>query len=350
MKSYKSISIAIVLAFASAAAGCAGSDVVPPGDDEPPGDDTPPGDDDVDPPTSPAGKYAMGSEFDMATGLPGTVGDVVNGFIDATDGPDDPGRWLCDMAADQIGGTIGDIVHGACAVAGGYINDRLLEIAPDFVDTLVQLGNDFGQIAKNFGLRSELEVTASGTAFMSKHTVNAMNFKLDSVDHVFAFADYGMAPIPVDNVGVTYTTTGQLTIAQHEIPLAYGSVLRVGLDELIIPAIDPLADGLGELLQNQVDCYEVGWAIYDAIGFGSVSTFESACDAGLLAGANLVYAQINGLDSTAAKFGITGSARATDTNADQRVDEIRSGEWTGTLELAGNQSPLVNATFAGARM
>ena len=351
MKS-KHISIAIALAFASAAAGCAGSDVQP-GDDNPPGDDgddQPPGDDDVDGPTSPVGKYAMSSEFDMASGLPGTVGDIVNGFIDATDGPDDPGRWLCDMAADQISGTIGDIVHGACALAGGYINDRLLEIAPDFVDTLIALGNDFGQIAKNFGLRSELEVSASGSSFISKHTVNAMAFELDATEHVFPFADYGMAPIPVENVGVTYETTGRLTIAQHAIPLSYGSVLRVGLDELIIPSIDPLADDLGELLQNQVDCNAVGWAIYDAIGFGSVSTFEAACDAGLLAGANLVYSQLEGLDASAATFGITGEARATDTNADRKVDEITHGEWTGTLDIAGTQATLTDSTFAGARM
>jgi len=350
MKTYKNITIALALAFASAAAGCAGSNTLP-GDDQPPGDDMPPGDDDVDQPTSPVGKYAVQSEFDLASNLPGTVGDVVNGFIEATDGPDDPGRWLCDTAAAQIGNsTIRSIVQGACAIAGGYINDRLLEVAPDFVDTLIQMGNDFGQIAKNFGLRSELEVTANGTAFASKHTVNAVNFKLDSVDHIFALADYGMGAVSVPNVELTYDTTGKLTIGAHEIPLAYGSMLRIGLDELIIPALDPLANGLSDLLHDNVDCNAVGQAIYDAIGFGSVGTYASACDSGLTAGANLIYSKINSLDSTALKFGITGNARATDTNGDKKIDEITHGAWTGTLEIGGIQAPLSNSTFAGARM
>jgi hypothetical protein len=350
MKTFTNLSLALVLAFASAAAGCA-ANTNDPGDDVDPGDDTDmPGDDDVDTTVTPVGRYAMQSEFDMASGLPGTVGVVVNGFIDATDGADDPGRYLCDLAADQLGGTWGDIAHGACTIAGGYINDRLLEIAPDFVDTLIQLGNDFGQIAKNFGLRSELAVTEAGTAFTSTHVTTAVNFPLDGADHVFALNAYGMDNITVSGVGVTYDQTGQLTIAAHEIPLAYGSVLRIGLDELLIPMIDPTADGLAELFHNQVDCYAVGEALYDAIGFGSISTFASACESGLDAAANLAYSQIANLDSSAMKFSIAGAARATDTNADRKVDQITHGEWTGTCDIAGQAATLSDAVFTGARM
>jgi hypothetical protein len=350
MKTYKTIAL-LALAFASASAGCAGSDTET-GDDvgDDGGDDQPPGDDDVDTFVTPEGRYEVESEFDLATNLPGTVGDVVNGFIDATDGPDDPGRYLCDLAADQISsGTLSDLVHGACALAGGYINDRLLEIAPDFVDTLLQLGNDFGQIARNFGLRSELEVSAAGAAYTSRHTVNAVNFRVDGVDNIFAFASYGMGDVSVSNVGVTYDA-GALGIASHELSLSYGSILRIGLDELLIPMIDPSADGLADLFHNQVDCYEVGVAIYEAIGFGSISTFESACDSGLTAAADLAYDQIANLDNSALLLGVTGQARATDTNADKKVDEITRGEWSGTSAIAGASAPLADATFNGARM
>ena len=352
MKTYTQLSLALVLAFASAAAGCTGpgqGDDTPPGDDDV-GDDMPPGDDDVEP-TSPEGRYQMQSQFDVASGLPGTVGTIVNGFIDATDGPDDPGRYLCDLAADQLDGTWGSIAHAACSVAGGYINDRLLEIAPDFVDTLIALGNDFGQIARNFGLRSELEVRAAGTAFAAKHVTTGVSFELDDVDHAFALTAYGMDNIVVDSVPVTYDPLGAMTIGAHAIPMAYGSVLRIGLDELLIPQLDPFADGLGELLANQVDCYAVGEAIADAVGFGSVGMYQDACEAGLEAAANLVYSQLANLDSTAFAFDLTvGEARATDTNGDRRVDEITRGEWTGNLDVAGNQSPLAEAKFTGSRM
>jgi len=352
MKTPSNLSLALVLAVASAAAGCSGSHT---GDDTMVGDDTdppPPGDDDVDPPppVSPEGRYQLQSEYDMAAGLPGTVGTIVNGFIDATDGPDDPGRYLCDLAADQLGGTWGDIAHGACSLAGGYINDRLLEIAPDFVSTLVQLGNDFGQIARNFGLQSELTVTAAGTAFTSTHVTTGVNFRLDGTDHIYAFTAYGMQNITVPGVGITWETTGRMTIAQHEIPLSYGSVLRIGMDELLVPMLDPTADNLNELFHHQVDCDAVGQAIYDAIGFGSVSTFSAACDSGLDAAANLAYSQLAGLDSSAVKYQIAGECAATDTNADYKVDTIAHGAWTGTLEMGGQQTPLSDATFRGSRM
>jgi hypothetical protein len=351
MKTPSNLTFALVLAVTSAAAGCSGSGTMPPGDDTSPGDDVmPPGDDQPDPPTSPVGRYQLQSEFDMASGLPGTVGTIVNGFIDATDGPDDPGRYLCDLAADQLSGTWADIAHGACSLAGGYINDRLLEIAPDFVDTLVQLGNDFGQIARNFGLQSELSVTAAGATFTSNHVTTGVNFRLDGTDHIFAFAAYGMQNVTVNNVGITYDMTGHMTIAQHEIPLSYGSVLRLGVDELLVPMLDPTAANLNELFHHQVDCNQVGQAIYDAIGFGSVSTFASACDSGLDAAANLAYSQIAGLDNAAVKYQIAGDCAATDTNGDKAVDTIAHGTWTGTLEMAGQQSPLMGATFRGSRM
>lgn len=353
MKTPSNLSLALVLAVTSAAAGCSGSNT--PGDDTMVGDDNtdpPPGDDDVDPPppTSPVGRYQLQSEFDMASGLPGTVGDIVNGFIDATDGPDDPGRYLCDLAADQLSGTWGTIAHGACSLAGGYINDRLLEIAPDFVDTLIQLGNDFGQIARNFGLQSELTVTEAGAAFTSNHVTTGVNFKLDGVDHIYAFTAYGLQNVTVANVGITYEQTGRMTIAQHEIPLSYGSVLRIGLDELLVPMLDPTADNLNELFHNQVDCDAVGQAIYDAIGFGSVSTFASACDAGLDAAANLAYSKLADLDNAAVKYQVAGECAATDTNADYKVDTIAHGNWTGMLDVAGQASPLSDATFRGSRM
>jgi hypothetical protein len=291
------------------------------------------------------------SEFDMTTGLPGDVGQIVNGIIEATDGPDDPGRWLCDTAAAQISnGTLRDLAEAACAVAGGYINDRLLEIAPDFVTTLIQVANDLGHVARNFGLESQLDIMASGQGFVSKHTVTALSFKLEGSQaaELFPLADYGMPAVAVSNVGLTWETTGKITVQQHQIPLSYAAVLRVALDEVIIPAVDPTASNLPELLQNLVDCNAVGVAIYDAIGFGSVSTFEAACESGLVAGGNLAYSQIGNLGEV--KFQITGTARGTDANGDKKVDQIKSGTWAGMIDYSGTLAPLSNSTFAGSRM
>jgi hypothetical protein len=354
MKPFKTMSLVLVLAFASAAAGCAGQEPGPgddDGGDDTSGDDQPPGDDDVGY-TTPTGKYAVRSEFDLATNLPGTVGAIVNGLIDATDGPDDPGRWLCDTAADQLSsGTLQDLAHAACAVAGGYINDQLLAIAPDFVDTIIDLAADFGQIAKQFGLDSELEVAIQSDAFVGTHTVKAINFRLDEQDNVFALADYGMGEVEAAGLGMTWAETGRLGIGAHDIPLSYGAILRIGLDELLIPRIDPLATDLADMLLGLVDCDAVGAAMADAIGFGSSGTYASACESGLEAGAGLIYSQIDGLEGTVIQFGLSGGeARAADTNGDYKVDELTRGEWAGTTSVGGLEAPLSDATFAGSRM
>jgi hypothetical protein len=348
MRTFKTLSIALVLAVGAAgAAGCSGSEVDDQDDDDDDDDD-----DDVTPdePTSAVGKYAVTSEFDMVTGLPGTVGDVINGFIDATDGSDDPGRWLCDLAADQLSDPWDGYAHTACSFAAGYINDRLLEIAPDFVDTLIALGNDFGQISKNFGTTSELDVTMPNGSLIATHTLDGVVFTLEGGSPTaLKFADYGIENVATPNVGITYDPTGRIDVLQHDLPVKFGAVLRLAVDEILIPQIDPLATDLPDLFDRLVDCYPVAVAIQEAVGFGSVSMYESACEAGLRAAGNLVYGQLENLDGNAMKFGIAGQARATDNNSDDLIDMIDRGEWTGAVDYAGTIAPLQNSTFAATR-
>src|SRR5438105_1389915 len=60
------------------------------------------GGDDTPKPLDATGKYAMQSQFDIATNMPGTVGTVVNQFIAATDDPDDPTKWILDQIIAQM--------------------------------------------------------------------------------------------------------------------------------------------------------------------------------------------------------------------------------------------------------
>src|SRR5690348_8729981 len=45
-------------------------------------------------PTTPEGKFSVTSDFDIATNAPGTPGQIVNYFIQATDDPDDPTKFI----------------------------------------------------------------------------------------------------------------------------------------------------------------------------------------------------------------------------------------------------------------
>jgi hypothetical protein len=296
------------------------------------------------------GVYTMHSSFDLATNMPGTAGTVVNTIIAATDDSDDPTHWIVDQIIAQLpDGTVKTALNAAKGFVVGYLNDRLLALAPNFVSTMVLVGRDFGDIAKHFGLNETLALTGSGTTYTAVHTVTGMHWKLGNQEGDYALANYHMANIIASDVGVTMDATGQLTIAAHNLPLAYGQLLRLGLDAAIIPQIDAKAHNLNELFANEIDCTKVGDAIGSAIGFGG-STFKAACTAGINAGANFIYTKINAIDGTALMFGLNGTARAQDTNGDRKVDVIQAGSWGGTLTYGATPTALLPADFYGERI
>ena len=354
---HMSLALALALSMGAAVTGCAADQTsTPPGDDDGSGSGSGSGGDPLPQDVDAAGKYAVQSKFDLAQNMPGTAGDVTRTIIAATDDSADPSLWIIEQAINAMpNGTFKSFLNGAKPFVAGYINDRLLEIAPDFVTTMVTMGNDFGDAAKNFGLNSTLDVSKSGTSYTAVHTVLGAHFKINNVESDYAFADYGVANTVVPGVGVTVDTTGKLGLADHKVPVAYGKVLRIGLDAAIIPSLDPTASNLGQLLQHQVDCQTVGQVMEqyceDNFGFGPGSgTFQSACNAGLTAGANLIYSKIDAIDASALEFALTGTAKALDKNNDKKLDTIQSGTWAGTLSYAGTPAPLANATFFGSRM
>ncbi|HWU89972.1 MAG TPA: hypothetical protein VN253_22070 [Kofleriaceae bacterium] len=299
-------------------------------------------------PATPEGRYAMRSELDLATNIPGTAGTVATYFIQATDDPEDPTLFIVQKVTEALpNGSIKNALQSATPFVAGYLNDRLLEVAPTFVTKVIDLGNGFGQVAKNFGMVEELAVDAAGGA---TKTIKGLHFEIDGTEHELAFADYGIAETRVDGLTVSLAKNGQLEISEHKVPMKYGQIMRLALDQAIIPMIDPASSNLGELFHAAVNCTKVGKYIYDAIGFGSASTFESACNAGLTSGATALYNLMNNIDTAALELGIAGTARGIDKNRDGKMDEIVTGTWTGKVSYAGTPAPLSTAKFFGARM
>jgi hypothetical protein len=168
-------------------------------------------------------------------------------------------------------------------------------------------------------------------------------------DH--AFADYNMQNIVVQNVGVSLAADGKFGLAQHMVPLSYGKILRIGVDAVLIPMVDSSAQNLGQLMNNLVDCQAVGSMAASALGFSSFSgALATACTAGLNLAANKIYEKIEGISASALELGLTGDARALDTNNDDKIDKIQTGTWTGNATYAGTAAPLAGATFFGSRM
>jgi len=298
-------------------------------------------------PLTPVGSYTLHSDFDIATDLPGDAGEVLHVFLAATDGPDDPTRYIVDLLVDQLpDGHLKNIVRTSAPFVAGFLNDRLLEIAPQFVTTIRDAGNKLGQIAHHFGLREQLDITADGRA---RHTVSGVHFEIDRAALDFAFADEGQPDVVVTGVGVTLDDVGTLTLASHVVPLSYGQLVELAIDKAIIPMVDPAATDLGDLFTRLVDCAAVGEDVYNALQVGSASSFEDACSAGLEAGANAIYASIHQVDTAALQFTIAGTAKGIDVDADGTLDRIQTGTWTGNLTYAGTPAPLSTATFYGEK-
>ena len=151
----KNLAFAFTLALGAAVTGCAADSP----DDDPNNPDNPTNPDGTPKQLDASGTYQMRSTFDLASNAPGKVGDVTRAIIDMTDSPEDPTLWVIDQLISQMpDGTFKNVLNGSKGFIAGYVNDRLLEFAPDFVSTFVQVGQDFGQIAKNFSLNETLEV------------------------------------------------------------------------------------------------------------------------------------------------------------------------------------------------
>lgn len=330
----------------AALAACAADPAAPP-DDDGGGGGGGGGGDEPPVPLTPQGTFTVTRDFDLASNAPGTAGDIARYFIRATDDPDDPTKFLVEELVKALpDGSVKNFVQQNAGFVTGYLNDRLLEIAPDFVTKIVNLGDAFGQVTTHFGTMEVLAVDASGHAIK---TVRGLHFKIDNVPMDFAFADYNIADTKVEGLTVTLSQTGQLAISDHKIPMKYGQVLRLAVDQAVIPMIDPSAQNLEDILQGAINCQAVGAYVYEALDFGSASTYETACNAGLKAASNAFYVQLGNIDTAALEFGLAGTARGVDKNQDGTMDEIRTGAWTGTLTYAGTPAPLGAATFFGAK-
>jgi hypothetical protein len=331
--------------FSVAAIGC-GTSTVDSGDDDPNNPNNP---DNPPVPLTPEGRFTVQSEFDLATNMPGTPGLVVNYFIAATDDPDDPTKFLVDELIKALPeGSVKNFAKNSAPFVTGYLNDRLLEVAPTLLTRVIDVGNAFGDVTKHFGTIEVLDINAAGAA---TKLVTGVHFEIDGVPMDFMLKDYGIAEIKVEGVQVMLEQTGKLTIVEHKVPVSYGALLKLSLDKAIVPMIDPSAQNVGDILKKAVNCIKVGQYVYEALDFGSASTYQSACTAGLTAASSALYSQLAKMDEAALEMQISGVARAVDKNGDKKMDEMQTGTWTGNLGYAGTPALLPQgAKFYGTKL
>jgi hypothetical protein len=331
-----------LFALAAPLAACGGDA----GDDA--GDDVSDDDDDAGD-LSLEGRYALDSTFDVTRGLPGDVGAAVEIFVEMSDDPDDPATFVLDMLAAELDS---DLLEGLLEALrpglDGMLNDEIMARSPDVVRDLRTVGDQLGQAMSNLAAASTLEVTAGGAA---SHALTGYGFAIDGTAHSYTLAELGADAAEVD--GITVALAGStMTLSEHAMPLRYGGLLGVALDEVIVPAIDAGAGDVGALLERQIDCDAIGVTLAAEIGLGGAALYQGACLAALGAAADAVRDRLAAVeDDVPARFVIRGEAKAADQDGDGDIDRLTAGTWAGTIDYSGDVTALPDAaTFVGERV
>jgi hypothetical protein len=288
-------------------------------------------------PTSPAGRFALTTAFEFA--VPAAAAPVIAELTAATDGPDDPSRYLVDrMIATLPDGTVHTLASQLAPLIAGYNNARLDAVAPRLIDGLVGIAGGIAGIASHLWLTETLEVSEDGRAV---RTITGVRFA--ATTPTLAFADHGL----LDVVTATHAALdgeGRLAFARHEHALPYGALLRLGLDRAVLPGVEPGAHDLAAALAALVDCDALGALVADRIGLGPAGLYAAACRAAMAAIASDLDGKLAAIDGAPLALELTGTADAVDLDGDGAIDELRDGRWSGTL--AGQ--PL-GATFTATR-
>jgi hypothetical protein len=293
-------------------------------------------------PTGPAGVFAVTSTLDLP--VPSAAEPVIASLVAATDGPDDPMRYLVDrMIATLAEGTVKTIAGQAAPYVAAYLNERLADIAPRLVSGIAEIAGGLGRIAAHAGTIETLAIDGDGAAI---RTITAARFDVGAAPTTVAFADGGM-PDLVASTHVVLDATGQAAIGDHAYDWPYGAVLRLGLDRAVIAGVAPTAHDLATALAALVDCAALGALAADRIGLGSATLYRTACQAGMTAIASEIYARIAAIDETPLALELTGTAIGVDLDGDGTMDELRDGRWSGSLRAASSREPIDAARFTG---
>ena len=299
-----------------------------------PDSDPPIGPDPMPIPIDATGQFVVRSTFALP-GPPTIAAPVLAELHAATDGPDDPSRYLIEMVVARLPeGNVKTAAQALTPYVAAYVNVHIASVAPHFLDGIRELTAGLDAISQRFGT---LETVAlDGDGHMHR-TIEGVRFEAIDV----GFAPIGLPDITVDTQ--VMLEGDRLAVADHVLPLPYARVLRLGLDRAAIPRVVPQCADLACALRELVDCPQLGELIAERIGLGSPGLYAQACSIGLTATASAIYDRLPAFDGAPLALQTTGTARAADHDHDGPMDAIEAGTWTGTLD----GRPLGSASFAG---
>ena len=314
-------------------------------------------------PLATVGTFDVSSRYELTGGLPAAATDALRTIVEMTDDVNDPAAWLLDRALEGIdSGFALDVISNLRPALDAQLNHVILTNAPDFVATLVEFGDELGQVARKFGVASQLDISAvtmPDAALVGRHAITGVTYTIDEESYDFTAAELELGASVAQGIAVQLIAGTRVEFGEHTLPFDYGQMLAFAVDRVIIPRLDPSSSDLGDLLASRVNCHRVGDEVYEAVVesvgdlFGLISSglIESACVSGIDAAANAILEQLTDVGGAGSALVIQGDVRVADTNLDHKVDALRTGLWAGVLHLAGGDAPLVkpHQTFTGTR-
>jgi len=277
-------------------------------------------------PSSAAGSFALTSELALA--IPDEAQPMIATLTAATDGPDDPTRYLVDrMIATLPDGTMKTIALSAAPYVAAYLSARIDDVAPRFGPGIAQLAGGLSRIATHLGTTETLRIDSAGNAV---RTITGVRFSVGGTLTALRFADTGLADVAI-TTRATLDAAGHVTIAAHHHALPYGALLRLGLDRAVVPSVEPTAQDLPDALAALVDCDAIGAVFADRLGIGAPTLYRAACRTAVTALASELDARIATIDDI--ELTVAGGVDAVDLDGDGTVDELHNGGWTAAGEV-----------------
>lgn len=291
------------------------------------------------PPLDPTGTYAMESRLDVASSLPGRAGRAVNLVIDMTDDNADPTLWILERVQEYLPSWVPDFdVPYAVALT---VNSIILDTAaPSFVSRITDLGQDFGDVATNFGLVSRFEITGEEDDLSANHAVTGFVVEYGgSAREISLEDDMGAPERTVTGIDVSFSEEDELLeVETHELDVSYGALLVFILEEILLGG-----EELGSFLESGVGCETLAEELADrvsAIPSLATGAIESACGAAIRAGADRAVERILEVDERGLVLELGGDAVASDDNRDRRIDALTGGFWDGAIHAARDSADL----------
>ncbi len=308
----------------------------------------------------PVATYHVRSYFDLGdvVGALGSVGKIItyiNGFVD------NPAAKAYDLLLSAINSVIpswiGNSADWLLGTLGlkqtfvSWLNNQLLKSTTvckvgefschitDMVRYIEFTGNFSVQTTGSVSLRGK--DTYTGVASYWKQgcpntNPNCGRFSFSS-DQVGMGADVKF--LEGEWEGSLANGYDKLSIESHELELRYGKVVTYLINYVLLPKVADGATSIDQAIANWIDTEGLTTWLVDNIqifGWGieekTARNIANGLASGLSSALNLAEA-FTELQEAGSNIYISGTAFIKDTNADNKVDDIISGTWTGSMEI-----------------